>query len=446
MNNVLSRKLNRTLLNQLTTRPLLLLLSISVLLRVITAFVMGDAVIELPGVFDQLSYHNLALRVVNGYGFSFGELWWPVTPADAPTAHWSYLYTLFVAGVYCIFGPHPLIARLLQAVIVGILHPYIVYRLSEKLFGQNIAWVAAIVTSFYFYFIYYDAALMTEPFYITAILFTLYIAIQLADSENDNKDARLGFLLGMTTAVTLLLRQVFLLFVPFLLLWIWSRRLKKHKPLPVFSTILTIVTVILFILPVTIYNQNRFGSFVLLNTNSGYAFFWGNHPIYGTHFEPILSTGTYQALIPQELLKLNEADLDRELLKRGIGYVVDDPKRYILLSISRIPPYFMFWSSAKSSLISNIARLGSFGIMFPFMIYGLWLKFKEFSTNNLNSFLNMFTSREGLLLLFVCIYSIVHILTWTLIRYRLPVDAVLLPFASLALVTISQKFLPRYPN
>jgi hypothetical protein len=34
------------------------------------------------------------------------------------------------------------------------------------------------------------------------------------------------------------------------------------------------------------------------------------------------------------------------------------------------------------------------------------------------------------------VYTTVHVLTWTLVRYRLPVDAVLMPFAALAMVRL----------
>jgi hypothetical protein len=41
-----------------------------------------------------------------------------------------------------------------------------------------------------------------------------------------------------------------------------------------------------------------------------------------------------------------------------------------------------------------------------------------------------------LVYLFLLLYTGIHILTWTLIRYRLPVDAVLLAFAGLALLDL----------
>jgi 4-amino-4-deoxy-L-arabinose transferase-like glycosyltransferase len=427
-------------------RSLPLILFLSVLLRVTVAFSMGNEVAELPGIFDQISYHHLALRVAEGHGFSFGQMWWPITPADAPTAHWSFLYTLYLALIYTLVGPQPVIARILQAVIVGVLHPYIAYRIGEKLFTRTIGLVAAAITAVYIYFIYYGAALMTEPFYITAILFSLYFSMRLVESTSQKQDVKLGIALGISIGLALLLRQVYLLFLPFLFLWIWTARFRLSRSLPIVSTALSIALVLLFILPITIYNQSRFGRFVLLNTNSGYAFFWGNHPIHETAFIPILPTSTYQDLIPEEVRHLDEAALDRELLQRGVQFVLDDPGRYIVLSLSRIPPYFMFWYSSESSTLSNISRIASFGIMLPFMLYGLISAVRKNVPQKGNRFLTLVISPQGLLMVFAIVYSAVHILTWTLIRYRLPVDAVLIVFAGFALVEIAQKVFPSHTN
>ncbi len=432
---------NKNILGRVAEQPLPFILAAAVLLRVALAFAMGDTVVELPGIFDQISYHNLALRVLNGHGFSFGELWWPITPADAPTAHWSFLYTLYLVLVYSVFGPHPLVARILQGIIVGVLHPYIAYRIGEKLFTKKIGLAAAGVTAIYVYFFYYSAALMTEPFYITAILFSLFFGIQLSENTERKQDVRLNIALGILLGITVLLRQVFLLFIPFLFLWIWIARLRLKVRLPLLPTVLSLVLILAFILPVSFYNYSRFGRFTLLNTNSGYAFFWGNHPIYGNEFIPILPTETYQELIPEEVRHLDEAALDQELLKRGIQFVTDDPGRYFLLSLSRIPPYFMFWYSPESTTLSNISRIGSFGLFLPFMLYGLWLSIKRNALQTENQIWNLLFSPQGLLMLFALVYSGVHIFTWTLIRYRLPVDAVLIPFAGLALVELVQRVL-----
>jgi hypothetical protein len=177
--------------------------------------------------------------------------------------------------------------------------------------------------------------------------------------------------------------------------------------------------------------------FVPLNTNSGYAFFWGNHPIYGSNFIGILPSDgpSYQELIPQELRHLNEAELDSALLKRGIGFVTADPVRYVKLSVSRLREYFKFWPSPTSIMVSNVARVGSFGLLLPFMLYGIGITVaKIWSASKSNR-------RAGILLLtvFAIVYTAMHLLTWALIRYRLPVDAILLFFAAAALVDIAAR-------
>jgi hypothetical protein len=287
---------------------------------------------------------------------------------------------------------------------------------------------------------------MTEPFYITAILGALYLAIHLVDHFKDPSALRESFKililtlsLGLLLGIAVLLRQLFLLIVPFIFIWIWWASRRKDGPSPLPALTLSGLAVVVLILPFTIYNYLRFDRFVLLNTNAGYAFFWANHPIYGTNFASILSgdMGTYQSLIPSKLRGLDEAALDQELLKRGAQFVLDDPGRYILLSLSRIPAYFKFWPSTESNLISNISRVSSFGLLMPFMLYGLLLAFLGRSTNTSFSL----SSPVFPLVLFAIIYTAIHLLSWALIRYRLPVDAVLLVFAGLAVVDLTQRFM-----
>ncbi|MFO7536922.1 MAG: glycosyltransferase family 39 protein [Chloroflexota bacterium] len=407
------------------------ILVFSVVSRLVVAFFFGNGVEILPGTFDQVSYHNLALRLLDGYGFSFAEPWWPLTDAGEPTAHWSFLYTFYLTAVYFIFGPNPLVARIIQVIIVGLLQPYLVYLIGRHLFDERVGLVAAGLTAVYIYFIYYAATLMTEPFYITAILAVLYLALRFGEVA-PAQEYRLALLLGVVLVLTIHLRQLFLLFVPFLFLWILWRRYDLGNPLPFMPLVLMIGLVIGSILPFTYYNYQRFDQVVLLNTNAGFAFFWANHPVYGTRFHPILppELGNYLELVPRELRDLDEAELEQALLQRGLQFIFDDPGRYIMLSLSRIPVYFTFWPTADSSLASNLARLASFGLLFPFMLYGaakfLWQR----------SVWDWLRHPAFLLLLFGTVYTAVHILIWALIRYRLPVDAVMLIFAAIALLDI----------
>src|SRR5258705_4258091 len=111
--------LSRTTIGSVFTRPgtpsmraeqrlLLAIAAISVAARLAAVFILGNVIQGLPGIFDEISYHTLATRLLAGHGFSFAVEWWPITAAGTPTAHWSYLYTLWLAAIYAVFGAQPI--------------------------------------------------------------------------------------------------------------------------------------------------------------------------------------------------------------------------------------------------------------------------------------------------------------------------------------------------
>jgi hypothetical protein len=185
------------------------------------------------------------------------------------------------------------------------------------------------------------------------------------------------------------------------------------------------------ILPFAIRNYRVYGTFLLLNSNAGYAMYSAQHPMHGTSFQEFAA-----APVPDELMGLNEAQLDRELMRRGIGFVLAEPGRYLLLCLSRVRAYFEFWPSPDTSLLHNLGRSGSFGLAWPLMAYGLWLTLRRAKSLSWRA---GSVSPVALIVLFMSFYSVLHILTWAMPRYRLPVDAVALMFAALALVDLIRR-------
>jgi hypothetical protein len=439
-------------------RWLLAIVLLAVALRVGSALYQGNEITILPGTYDQVSYDALARRVLDGHGFSFGQDHWPATRAGEPTAHWSFLYTLYLSAVYALFGPNPLPARLIQGVLAGVLQTILFWRLGRRVFNPVVGLLAAAFSAVYIYFVYYAGALITETFYITALLWIADIGFRIDERTRSGlptQDASwrrwlVWAELGLAIGVAALLRQLVLLLVPFLFLWLWWR-IARRQPgdsgggfakrwfgWRTFSGfVLTLTIVVLIVLPWTVRNYRVFHTMVLLNTNSGYVFFWANHPIYGTQFTGILPADGpgYGDLLPAELLTLNEAELDKALLSRGVGFVLDDLGRYALLSLSRTREYFKFWPSSDSGLISNVSRVASFGLFLPLMIYGVILA----GVRSVRAKDETWRARVWLLLGFMALYTLMHLLTWTLIRYRLPVDACLLLFAAYGFADLLQR-------
>jgi hypothetical protein len=421
---------------KLTSRTALIgILCFSVLARIAVALYLGD-VVEAPSLLvDQRSYHNLAARLLSGHGYSFETNWYPFTPPDTPTAHWSFLYPLYLAAVYAIFGLHPLAARLVQAVLGGLLLPWLVHRLTRRAFPiglagssrESIPLFAAAGTAVYFYFILYAATLMTETFYIAALLWATERALALLGKPG----ARCALALGAALGIATLMRQSILPWVAVLFAWLlwtgWRHGLLRRAAA---ALALSLAVLALAILPFSLRNYLVYGQFLLLNSNAGYAMYSAQHPMHGTDFQ------AYEAApLPADLQGMNEAQMDRELMRRGIAFVLTDPARYLALSLSRVLDYFEFWPSADTSLLHNIGRVGSFGLFLPLMLIGLWLT-RPRSTALLGSpasrWRDRLASPQSLLTLFLAFYALLHILTWAMARYRLPADALAMPFAAVA--------------
>lgn len=194
---------------------------------------------------------------------------------------------------------------------------------------------------------------------------------------------------------------------------------------------------LLSILPFTVRNYVVYGDFMLLNSNAGYALYSAQHPMHGISFQEHTA-----APLPPDLLNtdLSEAQLDQELMRRGVGFVLADPGRYVLLSLSRIWDLIEFWPTADSTPLYNVGRVISIGMFFPFMLWGLGMALRQAGPlRTLADWARFSVTPLALVLLFIAVYAMLHILTWAMPRYRLPIDAVNLTFAALAL---DQKVLP----
>lgn len=395
---------------------LTLILVAAVLIRIPIAIYMGNQITVLPGIQDQVSYDALAHSLLEGRGYSFTEKWYPFTPAYTPTAHWSFIYPLYLAGIYAVTGYHPLVARIVQAVVSGALICLLIYLIGRRVANKNTGLVAAGLAAVYGYFIYYNAALMTESFFIILVLLILYLSIELKETPTLIHWLVLGFSLGLAA----LLRQTILLFAPFLILWLFIEL--RARTIKWWFFALPVVIVILMVAPWTLRNYQIYDQFLLLNSNAGYALFASNNPNLGTDWRNDIVV----VPVPKELAGQNEAQIDRALTKKGIEFILVDPERYLRLTLDKTLEYFKFWPSSESSRVSNLNRVLSFGLYLPFMLLGLYLSFSRW-----RSFVPLY--------LFIVIHTGIHLLSWPAPRYRLSVDAVLMVFAGLALCELARQ-------
>ena len=291
----------------------------------------------------------------------------------------------------------------MQAVLGGVLLPWMTFRLSRRLFSdpaelaqpagsdpskdhqmglarvQAISLLAAGLAAIYAYFALYAATLMTETFYMAALLWSLERALLV--HQRLTQGCRVSFSLaatfGLSLGIAILLRQSILPWVAVLFVWLfWNGWRSAQIRNTVRMLVVAFVSIVLLILPFTIRNYHAYGRFLLLNSNAGYAMFSAQHPMHGTNFQEFVGVP-----LPDELWGRNEAELDQELMRRGISYVTMDPQRYLLLSLSRARAYFDFRPSAATSPVNAVGRVLAAGVFVPLMVYGIWLNAARYWRN-----------------------------------------------------------------
>jgi 4-amino-4-deoxy-L-arabinose transferase-like glycosyltransferase len=121
------------------------------------------------------------------------------------------LYSLFLAGVFALFGPSLLVARLMQAVL-AIATYGLIYVIARGLFNRIVGLAALFLSSFYPALIVWHGFILTETLYAFVIALFFFFLYRL--SQNPTwYDALLG---GVSLGLTLLTREM-LLFFPILL-------------------------------------------------------------------------------------------------------------------------------------------------------------------------------------------------------------------------------------
>jgi hypothetical protein len=403
-------------------RWLTVIVALGALARVAVAVYLGNVVEPISPAYDQIYFHDVAVNLLAGRGFVFTRTPWPFIRAGEPTAYVSFLYNLLLAGVYGLFGVQPLVARVIQALLCSLM-PLQVYWLVRLVLDRSRRWgeragavavVAAAITAGYAYFVYYSATLQTEGLYLMAVVWSLSATLKLADAPT----LRHWAVWGLAVTLASLLRQAFMPMAALLFLYVLVKGFRRVRVGHV-AAAAGIAAVL--ILPWTARNYVVFDRFLLLNSQAGQVFWNANHPDLGTTFE-----GSPMFDIPADLRDLNEVNLSNELMRRGLRNVAADPGRFVRLSMCKLVEFYRFWPAPDSSTLNNVARTGSFAVCLPLMVVGLALSLREWR-------------RWLLLYLFIGAYTSVHAVTWPGIRYRMPVDAALVPFAALTVVAVASR-------
>lgn len=407
----------------LRRNALLVILLSALVARVAAALVLGNTVSGLSGANDEITYSMLGQRFAAGHGMTFPIDWYPWIKANAPQSYFSYTISLFLAAIYAIFGYYPLVARLIMGLLSGLI-VWLIYLIARRLFTERIALLASAIAALYPYLLFYGVALLTETPFTLALLLAVYWSLQIKAAERTPLTT--WILLSGSLALMVLLRMAAIFFVPLLLLWLWLTMQQPRRRYPLSMPLLVIIVAIA---PLTIRNYQLWGQFNLSEAQFGHVFWNGNHPDQQWDFHPYRTFPIPPAILASE----NDVTITNQLLQMGLQNVVNEPLRFVFVSLARLRELFTFWPTADSGRLANLLRILSFGWLAPLAAFGVVANLRHWRT-------------LAPIYLFILSHTGVYAITWTMIRYRMPMEPFLIMFGAYTIEQIYVRWLAPLPQ
>ena len=328
-------------------------------------------------------------------------------------------YPLFLYAIYRIFTPSPVTVRFFQA-FLGALSCFILFRITCYLAGSVAGWIAYIISAFYYPLIQLSGYIMPEVLFISLFLSFVYFLYRWHATSLRIYLILTGILLGIS-ALSKEPAILLILFVPF---WIaYYSRKEKAKNLLIFIASLTLT-----LAPWGLRNFLVLHSFVPFTLSAGHTLYLGNNPSStgGRGGDWKLGEDTRY---PEDIPPLFTLQADKELKKRAIKFIRENPGRFLQLTGRRIinmwRPFFSE-SSRASKLVSGISYI-------LLMVFGLWgiilsrKRWKKYSP----------------LYFYLVSNFLLYVFTIGTIRYRYPLIPVIIIFASFPLSHLSKRIYER---
>jgi 4-amino-4-deoxy-L-arabinose transferase-like glycosyltransferase len=344
-----------------------------------------------------------------------------------PSAYWPPGYPLFLAAIYQLFGVNIVAVRVVQC-LIGAGTVAVVHRIARRVLDRNGACLAALATALYPLFIYSTGADMPVTLQIALIAGGVLLTLVAAERGSAWAALGAGLLGAWATLVAASALPAFLLFATWMA---WNRDgiADRSRSRSIRLALACLLPIVVIVGAWTVRNQRAFGHPVLVSTNGGYNLWLGNHPgvkastgnraeVPGTDEVPGMeaeAAGIWS-------LPGNEATRDSAFSRRALEYIAADVPRFLQLSLSKS---LELWALYPRPMNEDRPRLGleklasllSYGLLLPFAL--VWL------------FVSLPRSRVALLvLLLFLIYSMVHAVILSKVRFRLPLDSFVIIYGS----------------
>jgi len=418
----------------LTGRQVILLFLIALTLRLLYI----SEIAALPGFScledDPLMYYNQAVRYAES-GVLFRGVFF-----KAP------LYPFLLGLFFKFFGPGFLAPRIIQAVM-GSVSAVLIGCIGAFLFGRRAGLLAGLMAAVYGMFIYFDGELL-----ITSLILLLDLAGMLLllswweklPALRTRRDAVLPIASGLIFGLSALARPTVLPAVPILALLLLAGTggaASRHR----LQALLLPVAAVIVILPVTARNYAVGGEFNLISTQGGLAFYTGNNPdsdgMFGVpagfpqtggNFEYYDCASYAESVTGHKLLP---GQVSSFLFGEGLRFWIEQPVDAARLFTKKT---ILFFGNHEISSNRNIPDWLGRSMLQRF----LPLSFAMVLALAVSGFIA--AAREGGLrpgypvVLFAGVYSLTVIMFFVAARYRVPVIAMMMPFAGKGVTALAE--------
>lgn len=281
---------------------------------------------------DAYVYKGLALNILSTH--SYGQI------AGVPDAQNPPLYPCFLAFVYIIFGAAEkgiISVRLIQALISSFVC-IIVFYIAQEIFDKKVAIFSAFLVALHPALIAYTGMHLTETLYIFILfLFILYMLRSYFDLSFKNI-----FLCGLLFGLSILTREVLLLFPFFLLLGLFFLGYRFKELIKYVAIMLIGLAVIIG--PWTIRNFVHFNKFIPVTEGGG-------HVLYAANYIPEtgkwVMDGTEITKIYYSIKNDNKTSYTKKALRHIAHLVKDRPLAYLDMLMKKFKELWLHPSGSK---------------------------------------------------------------------------------------------------
>jgi 4-amino-4-deoxy-L-arabinose transferase-like glycosyltransferase len=319
---------------------------------------------------DAIMYHTTAISLSRGDGYV------PLT--GGPTARWPPGYSTLLGGLYGVFGVHPIVGELVNA-LIGAATVVLLMLAVERAIDRRTAIVAGLILAVLPGPIMWTDVLVAETVYTAVFVLALLVLVHARPTP------RWMVAIGLVIGLGVLVRGEALTWVllPVVLFWNGLPRRELVRGIAV-----VVGTAALVMAPWTIRNAVVMDAFVPVATNASQTLWSGHHA--GATGGQTYPPADYDLRFSPELPG-RELESSKALRNDAVEYMVTHPLRELqliplkLIHLNRGDSYVLDWVNAPgdgetpplspiaAERVGVLADAGYFGLLALTLFGGWWL-------------------------------------------------------------------------